>query len=180
MSNKKNNDFLKNLEKKLKNQSSKFSASQKRKQGKNNNNKNSNNKWPLLILIMVSVALWLTFISLENGKERQESSYSDFYNYTQQGVLKSCVVIESESGNRIEYEIDGVAYYTQIPNNLSALEINELLKQQNVEIAFKHKRESQLWLILLQLLPWLIFIFIIFFFLSPIRNMRGGGRWGSF
>lgn len=126
------------------------------------------------ITLFIFIALILSFIFLFFNESRTpaavETSYSYFLNAVDTGVV-SQVQIKDES--TINYTlVNGVQGTTRIPYYDSTL--LEKLTEKNIEIVGTVQGVS-FWMVLLQLLPWIIF-FVLMFSMYRQAGVGGGSR----
>ncbi len=160
-----NKKFLKDLEKKLKNQ---------KKPDPNKKPQKPTSPWNRFSLFLISLLVIFTLVSLYNqdGQDKKvvEIAYSDFVRNVEDGLIKEALIIENLS--LIEFEKDGIAYSTRIPYPDDNL-INILLTN-DVKINSETREQSKILLIFLQWLPWIFLMLFFWFIISKQIKGRGG------
>ncbi|HMB01854.1 MAG TPA: ATP-dependent zinc metalloprotease FtsH [Spirochaetota bacterium] len=165
--NKNKNDFLQDLEKKLKSRKDKEKKDDKQK------NKNTPGRFSLfLILGLIIFTIYMLVNSGNNQQQVKEASYTDFYNNVVNDVITECIFIRNK--NIIRYTINKQKYETKIPYQDESL--LALLRKHDVKIDSKDEERSVFVESLIQLLPWILIMGVIWFFLMrQLRGRMGGG-----
>ncbi len=163
-------EFLKEIEKKLHGQNSPngsekppFSRNPKKQQGQ---------AWNRFSYFLIFLLVIFTFLALDKRRTKDDPtqiSYSQFMNDVGAGDIKEVLIVENLS--IIEFSKDGVAYTTRIP--YTDINLVEKLLAGQVVIHSETREQSRLLLIFLQWLPWIVLMVFFWFIIS--RQLRGRG-----
>jgi cell division protease FtsH len=137
--------------------------------------------WGIWAGLIVMVAAWTYFLSGGRSDPRTEISYTSFRQQLEQGNIQEVTV----QGEQIEGELQQPATvtvgeetqeYTRFVTYLPAFGdegLFSLLQEQGVEIHTLPQEEFSIWFLLINALPFLLFLVIGFFIL---RSMRAQGQ----
>ena len=165
--NNKGSNFLKDLEKKLKNSKNKQNRENKPKNSKKNNH---NNKFSLFLIISLLLAGFLLFANPNKNNNSKPISYSEFIQAVENNQVKECTIINKD---RIVFQLNGVKRETTIP--YIDQDLIPMLLENNVVILPKEEQRSVFFQILINIIPWIIFLFIFYFlFIRQFRGKNGG------
>ncbi|MDR0465156.1 MAG: ATP-dependent metallopeptidase FtsH/Yme1/Tma family protein, partial [Treponema sp.] len=129
---------------------------------------------PLTLFLLLAVAgVFIAYFFKGNTSSVREIRYSDFINYLEQNQIESVTINDNNTLDitlRPQSQQGAVQLRTRIP--YTDPDLLPKLREKNVNISGAAARMSPLRLVM-DILPWAIFIFFIFFLL---RNMPGGGN----
>ena len=137
--------------------------------------------WTIWAGLLVMLVAWTYFLSGEQADPRTEVSYTAFRQQLEQGNVQQVTL----QGERIEGELQQPATtvvgeetqeYTRFVTYLPAFGdegLFSLLQEQDVEIITQPPEEFSFWFLVINALPFLIFLVIGFFIL---RSMRSQGQ----
>ena len=166
---KKNNkdDFLKNLEKKLRKQGDFRDKSSKGQQDPNQSQRGG--RFTFFLFIALLVATLLFFNQNKNSSERQEVSYSQFIKEVKEKAVNEVLIINEST---IEYAKDGIKYSTRIP--YVDMELVSRLIDSGVVVHSEQREDSPFFIIFVQWFPWIILMVFFWFIISRQLKGRGG------
>lgn len=128
---------------------------------------------PLLFWVLIILAtIWIYHIY---NRMRNKEELVDYSNYHQMLISD-----QIESAEMVEEDFHFIAkdqnkYYTVLPKDLIEREM-EIWSKQGIKLQFK-KKPPEWWEYLFGMMPWLLLIFLYFFFL---RRIQGAGNKGIF
>lgn len=138
------------------------------------------NPWSNLFWIFFLVA---TVILLYNFfgelKEIETLSYNSFKTKIEQGMIKE-ITIDKDQVTAVVRVAPGqkARYFRTVLPPFQDKAFFALLEKNQVEIRVKSQKESAFWIALISMLPWLLFLWLIFFFATRMRqqmnNVQGG------
>lgn len=130
------------------------------------------NKFALLSLVVLLVTFGMIMFSDAMSVQPVETSYTQFIDSVQGGEVTSTTIIGS---SQIEYRtIDEGYYVTRIPYSDPLL--MPLLKEQGVDVVGA-LQTTPIWYYIIQLLPWIIFFFLM---IQMLKGPGMGGKVGSY
>lgn len=128
------------------------------------------NRFALVALILLIISFAYVFMSDTSGVQRTETSYSAFLSYAESGNVQAVTIVEQ---NVINYTLTNGAEGTcRIPYYDSSL--MQLLKDKGIDVTGAIQ-PTPFWYILIQLLPWVIFIVMIVMIMRQ-TGAAGGNR----
>ncbi len=169
-------DFLSNLEKKLRGEGQPPSNKKPEPPKKDPNQPPGGGRGNLFSLLLVIGLLVVSVFFLNNNNSKTKLKtvpYSEFIDGVKKHSITACEIINNE---RIAFSQDGIQKETKIPYLDNQL--LPTLIENKVTIDAKQVEDSKLWLILINWLPWIAFMVIIYFFIS--RQFRGGRMGNAF
>ena len=130
------------------------------------------NKFALLSLVVLLVTFGMIMFSDAMSVQPVETSYTQFIDSVQGGEVTSTTIIGS---SQIEYRtIDEGYYVTRIPYSDPLL--MPLLKEHGVDVVGV-LQTTPIWYYIIQLLPWIIFFFLM---IQMLKGPGMGGKVGSY
>jgi cell division protease FtsH len=140
------------------------------------------NPWSSLLLaffLVMSVMLLYNFFG--EHKEVETLSYNHFKTEIEEGMIRSITIdkdqvtalLRTPPGEKLRY------HRTVIPP-FQDKSFYALLDQHNVDIHVKSQKESAFWMALVSFLPWLLFLWLIFYFATRMRQQVGNVQGGLF
>lgn len=138
--------------------------------------KNSiHNRIALIILVLLAMSFFFVFFQDSKSARATKTSYTEFISYVDSGSVTSADIV---GGSSITYVTsDGGYYSTRIP--YSDLTLTSRLLAKGVNVTGSEETTS-IWVILFQLVPWIIFIFLMVSMLRSTGAMGGSKMMGSF
>ncbi len=143
----------------------------------NNNPKGSarRNRIALVALILLIISFIYVFMGDATSVQRTETSYSEFLAFVESDSVASATIVEQ---NVVNYMLRGGAEGTcRIPYYDASL--LELLKDHNVNVTGA-VQPTPFWYIIIQLLPWIIFIVMIVMIMRQTGAAGGNRMMSSF
>ncbi len=138
--------------------------------------KNSiHNRIAFIVLILLAISFFVVFFQDSQSAKAVKTSYSDFISLVDSGRVKSAEIVGSTNITYITS--DGGYYSTRIP--YSDITLVSRLVSAGVELSGSAETTS-IWAILLELLPWIIFIVLMISMLRSTGMMGGSRMMGSF
>lgn len=154
------------------------SENQNPKNGDSNNGGDKNtfrNRLALVVLILLVFSFFFVFFQDTRGSRALTTTYTEFNSLVEGGKVVSAEIVGGTTVNYVTN--DGSSYSTRIP--YSDLSLIDRLMEYGVNVKGTAETTS-FWLILLQFLPWIIFIFLMFSMLRSSGAMGGNSMMGSF
>lgn len=138
--------------------------------------KNSiHNRIALIILVLLAMSFFFVFFQDSKSARATKTSYTEFIASVDSGSVTSADIV---GGSNITYVTsDGGYYSTRIP--YSDLTLTSRLLSKGVNVTGSEETTS-IWVILFQLVPWIIFIFLMVSMLRSTGAMGGSKMMGSF
>lgn len=138
--------------------------------------KNSiHNRIALIILVLLAMSFFFVFFQDSKSARATKTSYTEFIASVDSGAVTSADIV---GGSSITYVTsDGGYYSTRIP--YSDLTLTSRLLSKGVNVTGSEETTS-IWVILVQLVPWIIFIFLMVSMLRSTGAMGGSKMMGSF
>jgi len=129
------------------------------------------NRFTLIVFIILIVSFAFLFFGEASGEKEREVSYSTFTSAVESGTVRS---VDIQDKTTAHFTMNsGDKFYARIPYYDSALLSD--LKAKNIDVSGSAADIS--WVaIVLQFVPWIIFIFLMF---NLYRNTGGGGMAGG-
>ena len=158
---KKREKFLQNLEEKLK--------TTKRSSPKRPLPSSKKPFFSKHMVIMLAGFLLVGMIMMmfnNQGKKDELVPYSEFIKRVEQKDIKSCLLIETESGDYVEFHYQGTEWRTKVPS--THLNLVDFLLEHKVHVDAEKRETNKYFLVFLQWLPWLILmVFFLVHHFSP-------------
>ena len=133
------------------------------------------NRVALIALILLIISFGYIFMSDAASVQRTETSYSEFLAFVESGNVKAVTIVEQ---NVVNYTLlNGVEGTCRIPYYDSAL--LETLKDYHVNVTGA-VQPTPFWYIIIQLLPWIIFIVMIVMIMRQTGAAGGNRMMSSF
>ncbi len=133
------------------------------------------NKIAFVILVMLALSFFLIFFQDSQSAKATKTSYSDFITLVDNGKVSSVEIVGSTN---ITYTTsDGGYYTTRIP--YSDITLVSRLLDSGVSLSGSAETTS-VWMIIIELLPWIIFIFVMVSMLRSTGAIGGSRMMGSF
>ncbi len=154
------------------------SENQNSKNGDQNNGGDKNtfrNRLALIVLILLIFSFFFVFLQDSRGNRAVATTYTEFNSLVEGGKVVSAEIVGGSTVNYVTS--DGSTYSTRIP--YSDLSLMDRLMEYGVNVKGTAETTS-FWLILLQFLPWIIFIFLMVSMLRSSGAMGGNNMMGSF
>ena len=128
------------------------------------------NRVALVALILLIISFAYVFMGDAASVQRTETSYSDFLAYVESGNVNSVTIVEQ---NTVNYTlVNGAEGTCRIPYYDSSL--LETLKTHGIDVTGA-VQPTPFWYIIIQLLPWIIFIVMIVMIMRQ-TGAAGGNR----
>ena len=150
--------------------------------GSGNGRKNSpsgknsiHNRIAFIVLILLAISFFVVFFQDSQSAKAVKTSYSDFISLVDSGKVKSAEIVGSTNITYITS--DGGYYSTRIP--YSDITLVSRLISAGVELSGSAETTS-IWAIIIELLPWIIFIVLMISMLRSTGMMGGNRMMGSF
>ncbi len=133
------------------------------------------NRIALIILVLLAMSFFFVFFQDSKSARATKTSYTEFIASVDSGAVTSAEIV---GGTNITYVTsDGGYYSTRIP--YSDLTLTSRLLSKGVNVTGSEETTS-IWVILFQLVPWVIFIFLMVSMLRSTGAMGGSKMMGSF
>lgn len=143
---------------------------------KNGNSKSSiHNRIALIVLIVLALSFFFVFFQDSKSAKATKTTYSEFISLVESKKVVSADIVGGTTINY--YSTDGSYYSTRIPYSDITL-VNTLLNN-GVNVSGSAETTS-FWLVLLELLPWIIFIILMVSMMRSTGAMGGNKMMGSF
>ncbi len=143
---------------------------------KNGNSKSSiHNRIALIVLIVLALSFFFVFFQDSKSAKATKTTYSEFISLVESKKVVSADIVGGTTINY--YSTDGSYYSTRIPYSDITL-VNTLLNK-GVNVSGSAETTS-FWLVLLELLPWIIFIILMVSMMRSTGAMGGNKMMGSF
>ncbi len=143
---------------------------------KNGNSKSSvHNRIALIVLIVLALSFFFVFFQDSKSAKATKTTYSEFISLVESKKVASADIVGGTTINY--YSTDGSYYSTRIPYSDITL-VNTLLNN-GVNVSGSAETTS-FWLVLLELLPWIIFIVLMVSMMRSTGAMGGNKMMGSF
>ena len=150
--------------------------------GSGNGKKNSpsgkgsiHNRIAFIVLVLLAISFFVVFFQDSQSAKAVKTSYSDFISLVDSGKVKSAEIVGSTNITYITS--DGGYYSTRIP--YSDITLVSRLISAGVELSGSAETTS-IWAIIIELLPWIIFIVLMVSMLRSTGMMGGNRMMGSF
>ena len=124
------------------------------------------NPWSnLLLLLFLLAAGMLLFNLFGEHKEIKTLSYNSFKAKIEQGTIKE-ITIDKDQVTAVGRRVPGKKphYFRTVLPPFQDKAFFDLLEKHQVEIRVKSQKESVFWIAIVSMLPWLLFLGLIFFF----------------
>ena len=132
------------------------------------------NKFALVALVLLLISFFLVFFQDSQKAKATSISYTEFRSAVERGVVSSADIV---GGTVINFNTnDGGYYTTRIP--YSDTDLVPQLLEYGVKVTGVAET-TPFWYILLELLPWIIFIFLMVSMMRSTGAMGGGKMMGS-
>ena len=132
------------------------------------------NKFALVALVLLLISFFLVFFQDSQKAKATSISYTEFRSAVERGVVSSADIV---GGTVINFNTnDGGYYTTRIP--YSDVDLVPQLLEYGVKVTGVAET-TPFWYILLELLPWIIFIFLMVSMMRSTGAMGGGKMMGS-
>ncbi len=133
------------------------------------------NRLALLALIILVISFVYVFMSTPTGAEASETSYTVFIDQVESGNVISATIVEQ---NTVNYTLsNGLEATCRIPYPDGTL--LDKLSAAGVDVSGAI-RPTPIWYIVIQLLPWIIFVVMIFMIMRQTGAAGGGRMMSSF
>lgn len=133
------------------------------------------NKLALFALVALIISFVYIFIADGRTASSQQVSYTSFISQVERGSVSKVTILDQ---SKIEYiGSNGISYTTRIPYADSSL--MDKLNEYGVDVTGA-VQPTPFWYILLQLVPWIIFIVMIFMIMRQTGAAGGGKMMSSF
>lgn len=143
---------------------------------KNGNSKSSvHNRIALIVLIVLALSFFFVFFQDSKSAKATKTTYSEFISLVESKKVASADIVGGTTINY--YSTDGSYYSTRIPYSDITL-VNTLLNN-GVNVSGSSETTS-FWLVILELLPWIIFIVLMVSMMRSTGAMGGNKMMGSF
>ena len=129
----------------------------------------------LVALILLIISFGYVFMTDSSAVQRTETSYSDFVSYAEAGSVRSATIVENQVVNYTL--VNGVEGTCRIP--YYDMDLVSMLKENNVDVSGA-VQPTPFWYILIQLLPWVIFIVMIVMIMRQTGAAGGNRMMNSF
>ena len=132
------------------------------------------NKFALVALVLLLISFFMVFFQDSQKAKATSISYTEFRSAVERGVVSSADIV---GGTVINFNTnDGGYYTTRIP--YSDTDLVPQLLEYGVKVTGVAET-TPFWYILLELLPWIIFIFLMVSMMRSTGAMGGGKMMGS-
>ena len=133
------------------------------------------NRIALFAFVLLLISFTYIFLSTPTGAEAAETSYTAFMASVENGDVYSADIVE---GSRIDYTLfDGRAMTCRIP--YADMDLLDILQENGVTVTGS-VQPTPFWYILIQLLPWVIFIVMIVMIMRQTGAAGGNRMMSSF
>ncbi len=133
------------------------------------------NRLALIALILLVISFVYVFMSTPSGVEAEETSYTAFLDQVERGNVASVTIVEHSV---IDYTLSsGVAATCRIPYPDGTL--LDKLAEKGIEVSGA-VQPTPIWYIVIQLLPWIVFVVMIFMIMRQTGAAGGGRMMSSF
>ena len=129
----------------------------------------------LVALILLIISFGYVFMTDSSAVQRTETSYSDFVSYAEAGSVRSATIVENQVVNYTL--VNGAEGTCRIP--YYDMDLVSMLKENNVDVSGA-VQPTPFWYILIQLLPWVIFIVMIVMIMRQTGAAGGNRMMNSF
>ena len=129
----------------------------------------------LVALILLIISFGYVFMTDSSAVQRTETSYSDFVSYAEAGSVRSATIVENQVVNYTL--VNGAEGTCRIP--YYDVDLVSMLKENNVDVSGA-VQPTPFWYILIQLLPWVIFIVMIVMIMRQTGAAGGNRMMNSF
>ena len=129
----------------------------------------------LVALILLIISFGYVFMTDSSAVQRTETSYSDFVSYAEAGSVRSATIVENQVVNYTL--VNGAEGTCRIP--YYDIDLVSMLKENNVDVSGA-VQPTPFWYILIQLLPWVIFIVMIVMIMRQTGAAGGNRMMNSF
>ena len=129
----------------------------------------------LVALILLIISFGYVFMTDSSAVQRTETSYSDFVSYAEAGSVRSATIVENQVVNYTL--VNGVEGTCRIP--YYDMDLVSMLQENNVDVSGA-VQPTPFWYILIQLLPWVIFIVMIVMIMRQTGAAGGNRMMNSF
>ena len=129
----------------------------------------------LVALILLIISFGYVFMTDSSAVQRTETSYSDFVSYAEAGSVRSATIVENQVVNYTL--VNGAEGTCRIP--YYDMNLVSMLKENNVDVSGA-VQPTPFWYILIQLLPWVIFIVMIVMIMRQTGAAGGNRMMNSF
>lgn len=133
------------------------------------------NRIAFVVLILLAISFFFVFFQDSQSAKATKTTYSDFISLVDSGKVKSAEIVGSTNINYTTS--DGGYYTTRIP--YSDLTLVSRLIESGVSLSGSAETTS-VWMIILELVPWLIFIILMISMLRSTGAMGGSKMMGAF
>ncbi len=133
------------------------------------------NRLAFILLVVIVLSFIAIFISDFTQPKAEEATYTQFIDAVDRGRVVSVTIIGEKTVDFVT--LDGKNYSCRIPYNDEAL-MSKLIEK-GVEVTGA-VQQTPWWYFVIQLLPWLIFIFFMVMMLRSTGAMGGSKMMGSF
>ncbi len=133
------------------------------------------NRFALIAFIVLLISFAYIFMTAPTGTESTETSYTVFRSAVEQGNVLSADIVEQNTVNYVGF--DGRTYTCRIPYFDSTL--MEFLSANGVDVSGS-VQPTPVWYILIQFLPWVIFIVMIVMIMRQTGASGGNRMMSSF
>ena len=128
----------------------------------------------LLIMSFLGLGVMLMVFNDNKVKKGELVPYSEFIKRVERDEVKSCLIIESESGYYVEFYYQDTKWQTKVPS--THLNLVDFLLEKNIHVNSETRETNKYLLILLQWLPWIILMFFFWFIITrQFKNRMGSG-----
>lgn len=133
------------------------------------------NRIALFVLILLALSFFFVFFQDSRSAKASKTTYSEFISLVQSKKVESADIV---GGTNINYfTTDGGYYQTRIP--YSDITLVTTLLNNGVNVSGSAETTS-FWLLLLEFIPWLIFIILMISMMRSTGAMGGNKMMGSF
>ena len=133
------------------------------------------NRIALFAFVLLLISFTYIFLSTPTGAEATESSYTAFLSSVENGDVYAADIVES---SRIDYTLlDGRTMTCRIP--YADMDLLDILQENGVTVTGS-VQPTPFWYILIQLLPWIIFIVMIVMIMRQTGAAGGNRMMSSF
>ncbi len=133
------------------------------------------NKIAFVVLILLAISFFFVFFQDSQSAKAVKTTYSDFISLVDNGKVSSAEIVGSTNINYTT--TDGGYYTTRIP--YSDITLVSRLIESGVSLSGSAETTS-VWMIVLELVPWLIFIILMISMLRSTGAMGGSKMMGAF
>ena len=133
------------------------------------------NRLALIALILLVISFVYVFMSTPTGVEAEETSYTMFLDQVERGNVASVTIVEHSV---IDYTLsNGMAATCRIPYPDGTL--LDKLAEKGIDVSGA-VQPTPIWYIVIQLLPWVVFVVMIFMIMRQTGAAGGGRMMSSF